>query len=905
MMMICCGLVSTAGFAQEEWPAVRKEMKPWTRWWWMGSAVDKPNIERELNLFDAAGFGGVEVTPIYGAKGFESRYIPYLSGPWMDMLQFTTQKANNLGLGVDMNLGTGWPFGGPQVSEQDAATKFLVQEFDLKKGQALALPLKLDKEPFSNLQALRAYTASGEQIDLDRYIGNGGAQWTASEDVQVIALLAGRTRQKVKRAAPGGEGFTLDHLGAAPVQHYLASFRDAFQGRSIPLRSLFNDSYEVYGANWTDSFLNEFEKRKKYKLQDHLLEFAGKGNDKDREARLKADYREVVNDILRDNFLTPFTKFAHEQGAVSRNQAHGSPGNLIDLYASTDIAECETFGSSYFPIPQLRRDSTDIRNVDPDPMMFKFASSASHTAGKTYTSSETFTWLSEHFKTSLSQAKPEVEQLFLAGVNHVFYHGTTYSPADVPFPGWLFYASVNFTSNNPLWAHLSGLNSYITRVQSILQSSKADNELLVYWPIYDVWQDTDVPFKTLSVHHVDHWLHPTAFYKQSLALQRMGYSFDFVTDAILQNTTVHDQQLLTAKDATPYKVIYVPASHYFSEKTLAKLLDLAQEGATLVFQSLPEDVYGLHNLEARRQQLKELLARLKFVEDVDNQYTSYGKGKIYLTADVHSALETEQVFAERLVRSGLKFARRVSNGKTYYYLVNHTAKAIDETIRLNTEAKNYTLLDPQTGKVFALPAENGFVRVQIPSGYAWIVAASDEEKTPAAYSYVDRGQELRVFNKPWTVRFLDGGPTLPKTRQINSPAFWTDWGDAAANKFSGRAVYETTFTLKKEQAKSYLLELGEIAESAHIFVNDKDAGIVWSIPYQLEIGNLLREGNNSIRIEIANLMANRVRDLDQRKVSWRNYHEINFVNIDYKSFDASKWKVMNSGLKGPVKLFAY
>src|SRR5690606_41108986 len=93
----------------------------------------------------------------------------------------------------------------------------------------------------------------------------------------------------------------------------------------------------------------------------------------------------------------------------------------IDLYASTDIAESETFGSSFFAIPDLRRDSTDVRNVEPDPMMFKFASSATHTTGKKYTSSETFTWLTEHFKTSLAQAKPEVEQLFLASVNHVFY----------------------------------------------------------------------------------------------------------------------------------------------------------------------------------------------------------------------------------------------------------------------------------------------------------------------------------------------------------------------------------------------------------------------------------------------------------------------------------------------------
>lgn len=907
LALLCCGWLVSTTFAQEGWPSVTKEMKPWTRWWWMGSAVDKTNIARELQLFDDAGFGGVEVTPIYGAKGYEARYIPYLSNSWMDMLAFTTEEAADIGLGVDMNLGTGWPFGGPQVTEQDAATKFFLDEVLLKPGENLNFPLgPLEKkETFAKLQALRAFKANGEEINLDQYIGKTTGQWSAPEDLRVIALFSGRTKQRVKRAAPGGEGFTLDHLGATSVEHYLKTFTQAFHGTQIPIRSFFNDSYEVYGANWTDSFLDEFRKQKNYSLEDHLLDFSGKGNDKNREARVKSDYREVVSEILRANFLIPFTSFSQKRGALSRNQAHGSPGNLIDLYASTDIAECETFGSSFFNIPKLRRDSADIRNVDPDPMMFKFASSATNTHGKKYTSSETFTWLTEHFRTSLSQAKPEVEQLFLAGVNHVFYHGTTYSPADIPFPGWLFYASVNFTSNNPLWAHLSGLNRYVTRVQSILQSTQADNEILIYWPIYDIWHDTDAPFKTLSVHHVDHWLHPTDFYKQSMGLQKSGYSFDFVSDAILEQAKMDNRQLFTARNARPYKAIIVPKSQYFSENTFAKLLKLAEEGATVIFQGLPEDVPGLHNVAQRQKQLNDLRATLKFADEEQNQYTAYGKGKIYLTQDVQSALETEQVFPERLVRSKLKFIRRVAEEKTYYYIVNHSADTIDDIFRLNAAGDVYTLLDPQTGEIATLPNAGGQVRLQISPGYAWIVAVSNKSINAPTYRYINRKEEVPLFNQPWRVSFLSGGPALPKPRTLRSLAFYTAWNDPDANRFSGIAQYETTVQLHKRPEKSYLLTLGEVGESARVFVNNKEAGTLWAHPFQLEIGALLQEGDNIIRVEVANLMSNRVRDLDKRKVPWRNYHEINFVNIDYKNFDASAWQIMDSGLQGPVRLFVY
>ena len=65
------------------WPTLKTENKMAARWWWLGSAVDSAGISTQLGELDAAGFGGVEVTVIYGAKGAESSYIPYLSRPWV------------------------------------------------------------------------------------------------------------------------------------------------------------------------------------------------------------------------------------------------------------------------------------------------------------------------------------------------------------------------------------------------------------------------------------------------------------------------------------------------------------------------------------------------------------------------------------------------------------------------------------------------------------------------------------------------------------------------------------------------------------------------------------------------------------------------------------------------------
>jgi hypothetical protein len=196
------------------WPAIQQQMRPWTRWWWMGNAVDEKNLSAALSAYAAAGIGGVEITPIYGAKGFEDRYIDFLSPKWMGMLDFTVKKATELRMGVDMNTGTGWPFGGPQVSPEFAAAKLIVQQYLVSKGQSLKEPIEIKDEKQqkagAKLQAVTAYTTDGKVVDLtDKIDPHGKLNWKAlSADAEIYAIFSGRTLQQVKRAAPSGEGYT-------------------------------------------------------------------------------------------------------------------------------------------------------------------------------------------------------------------------------------------------------------------------------------------------------------------------------------------------------------------------------------------------------------------------------------------------------------------------------------------------------------------------------------------------------------------------------------------------------------------------------------------------------------------------------------------------------------------------
>ena len=448
-------MATTANAQQREealqWPTPRPEAKAGTRWWWLGSAVDRENLRWNLSEYARTGIGAVEITPLYGVQGNDRNNIPFLSPQWMEALRTVEDIGRETGIQIDMNCGTGWPFGGPTVKIAEAAGKLVTKTDVLTADGTTQLTFGVGSpEANATLSKVMAYK-DDEAVDVTAYIEGSTLRWTApAGEWRIIAVYNGHTLQQVKRAAPGGEGWVIDHFDREAVKHYLDRFEQAFAQSGVPYpNTFFNDSYEVYKANWTPTLFDEFLKRRGYDLRQHLPELLGVADDGN---QVLCDYRETLSDLLLENFTRQWVGWAHKHGVQVRNQAHGSPGNLLDLYGVVDIPEIEGFGLSEFGIRGLRTDPGKTRRNYSDLSMLKYASSASHTGGKPLASCETFTWLTEHFRTSLSQFKPDLDLIFCAGINRVFFHGTCYSPVDDPWPGWKFYASgVTPRSSRNIW----------------------------------------------------------------------------------------------------------------------------------------------------------------------------------------------------------------------------------------------------------------------------------------------------------------------------------------------------------------------------------------------------------------------------------------------------------------------
>ncbi len=907
IQLSCC----TQKSVEPQWPSVTTESKPWTRWWWMGNAVDEQGITAQLEAFSKAGLGGVEITPIYGVKGYEDQFLDYLSPKWLKMLGYTLKEAKRLGLKVDMVMGTGWPYGGSQVKPEYAASKLQIQTYPLTIGQTFNKTIEIDDKKQRGLASLVKIiyvNKDGKSTDLTSALENSNSPltpqektivknkivYTPTEDGTLYAIFCGKTRQQVKRAAPGGKGYTLDHFSKTAFDDYAEPFTDALAPFQNKLHGIFNDSYEVYGADFSPEFLNEFKQRRGYDLMDYI-NILNEKPDTETYHRLLCDYRETLSDMLLNNFAQNWHSWANDNSFETRYQAHGSPGNLIDLWASADIPECEVFGSPEFDIPGYRHITENCRKGDYDKMYLKFCSSAAHLQGKEIVSSESFTWLREHFKTALSHCKPVTDNFFLCGINHMFLHGATYSPADEKWPGWKFYASVNFNPNNTIWKDASALFAYIGRCQAILQKAQTDNDILLYYPIYDAYTTThpDKLLFQLSLHSIDEYLYPTSFYKTARELDKEGFSFDFLSDQFLTKCEYKNNGIIINDKAT-YKTIIVPEMHHMPLESMKKLIALKEAGAQIIFMDAPKTVPGLNNYKEKENELQKMI--------------SSNENLFFKPKDIKTELNNHNIFGEKAYRYGLKIIRKKLNGDIIYFAANHTASTIDKFIPFNVKAKSVLLMNPMNSTSgLAQIKPNGkttLIRIQLEPGESIFIRTSTKGINTKLWHYL-KEEKTTPIKENWQLTFKDGGPALPHDTVISTLQSWTNLGKSY-EAFSGTGVYKTSLTFNKQDNSFYKLDLGDVRESARVYVNGQFITTLFAQPYKTDITAALKNGKNELEIEVTNLAANRVRNLEQSKTyEWKKFYEINMVDINYKKFDAAAWEATPSGLLNNVNIISY
>jgi hypothetical protein len=817
------------------------------RWWWFGPSVTRPELEREMRLMKEGGIGGFEVQPTYAleldneAKGIKN--LPYMSAEFLDALTFTGAKAKELGLRMDLTLGSGWPFGGPHIPLDLASARLRVQtgELKLREGEKL----------------IAVFGPDGKQRPVS---------FPSSADSTYF--ISSHTGQKVKRAAVGAEGLVLNHYDAAAIQAHLKAVGEPMLkalGKTPPY-AIFSDSLEVYESDWTGDFLAEFQKRRGYDLTPLLPALAGDIGPAT--GAIRHDWGLTLSELCDDNYLKPLTAWAKAHGTKFRSQTYGIPPVTLSSQRLTDLPEGEG--------TQWRRFSAT-----------RWATSANHLYGNPVSSSETWTWLhSPVFRATPLDMKAEADLHFLQGVNQLVAHGWPYTPPSVPEPGWRFYAAAVFNQHNPWWIVMPDITTYMQRISWILRQGTPAIDVAVYLPTHDAFAAF-----TLGHDSVNQAMNGLLGPNLVAAILDAGYNFDFTDDGAI-----------AAKGIT-HKILIVPNVERIPLTTLQKISEYGAKGGKVLFTGrLPSMAPGLRD-EGDTPAIRELAGKFPLTDEAK------------LGEALHAALPADVTVPPEIgvVHRKLPFA-------DIYFLANTSNRAVKGTAAFRIQGMLPAWWDPFTGKAAkaGMDGERVF-NIDLAPYESRVLVFSRAVSPPIPATSGPAIPPVDV-SANWTVTFADS----PQAVQMATLHSWTD--DEARKFYSGPATYQRTVAAPEAMLRAHkqvFLNFGEgtvvdpaserrapsgmrawlespVREAAQVFINGKAAGAVWKAPFEVEITTLLKPGENTILVVVANLALNVL-----AKGPLPDYKELTAkYGEKFTAQDMQSVRSLPAGMLGPVTLVA-
>jgi hypothetical protein len=931
----CCGLcwlAAVGGLArpaaadieqlQKDFQMPPEDARIMVRWWWFGPAVTKAGIDRELAAMKAGGIGGVEVQPTYplvvdgGSGENAAKNIKWMSPEFLDMVGYAAGKAKEMGMRFDLTLGSGWPYGGPMFDAQtEGAKQVATQVVNVSAGQTTVRS--------NSRTALAAFAGPGgapvrgggrggaaggggdlgtfKEVPLHDGVAQLPSDFAGGQVIFFESRPAGLTA--VKRPAYGADGPIIDHLNAKAVDKFIELVAEPeikACGMNPPV-SIFCDSLEVTGENWTEDFLAEFQKRRGYDLRPLLPALIGDFGE--RTADIRHDYGQTVTDLFNENFNAKFTALAKKYHTRFRIQGYGSPPAALSSFAFADLPEGEGGGNGNWRTFRATR----------------YAASASHLMGERLASSETLTWLHQApFRAVPLDIKGEVDTHFLDGINQIDCHGWPYTPNTLAYPGASFYAAAVFDEKNPWYIAMPEISAYIQRVSQMMREGAPANDVALYANDSDVWAGAGPGFSSMNTT----WTGQTALLD---AILSAGYNLDLWDDGMLAMKGRVKSGSLVFGDVK-YRIVTLNGTKNMPLATARRMEEFAKGGGILVWvgsggQSPHVPGYGA--TEAEQQELAAIFGRL---------FGAGGPGIVAPTVEQFAALVGVKVPADFVVtpvNPAIGAVHRHADGGEIYFVANTSARKQSVRATFGQVDRQAEEWNPLNSRIRPLPVVSRTSRGTTlaldlePYGSTIVVFTRRTLAMPASAVAVTPLD----LSTGWAVTFgsSPGGSGTPVAIAMDA---LTDWKmlPGKAN-YSGVASYEKKIAVPAELTKAaVMLSFGEVTaavggvrggqgfaaeanapvrDAAVVYVNGKRVGAAWCAPYQVDVSGVLKEGENAIRIEVGNTAVNYLAG-------------VGFPNYDQRAVDAAfppgnrfqpqgmqlYAQPLPSGLTGPIKLEA-
>lgn len=783
-----------------------------------------------------------------------------------------------------------------KLSGLELSSEARIDEYEGKNGEVWRISKYTSEEQVPDNISI----PSNKIIDLTSKLDkNGRLVWNAPPGDWTIIRMGHTSTGHQNETAGGGKGLECDKFNPAAVSIQFNKWFGEFYKHIDPttikqvLKYLHVDSWECGSQNWSPVFREEFKKRRGYDLYKYLPVMAGIPiGSADSSERVLHDLRQTIAELVNDNFYVTLAKLAHAKG--------------VKLTAESVAPTMESDGMLHYKTADVPMGEFWLRSPTHDkPNDMLDAISAAHIYGKNIVQAEGFTELRMAWDEHPGMLKTLADRNFALGINRLVYHVFMHNPWIDKKPGiTLDPIGLYFQRDQTWWKQVSAWVDYARHCQTLLQFGKPVTDIAVFtgdeFPRRAVLPDRLVPVlpgifgkeivereakrlknegqplqhlpagvtSSANITDLSHWVDPLH-----------GYAYDSYNADALLNVSKIKNGTIELSTGAKYRLLVVPGATKMSPNkgvlsaaTASCIKQFAEGGGTVLLNEEMKESTGLLNAKNNDSIVNKINKGIFALGKKQNGFIKIGKGRVVAgpyTEASFSSLGLQPDFignnenGERA--EGIAWTHRAGNGVDIYFVSNQkdSARSIDLSLRVNGRVPE--IWNPVTGEIFLAKTwqiKNGRTKLPIfldRNASLFVVLQQPTKKTKSnnGKNWKDV-KPLQTIDGSWKVQFNSslGGPKEAIT--LSSLTDWAQHPDSAIRFYSGTAVYSKTFNYHGQKGKTVWLNLGAVNNLAQVFVNGKDCGVAWTAPYRIDISKAVKEGKNTIQIEVVNTWNNRL-----------------------------------------------
>ncbi|MEJ5887314.1 glycosyl hydrolase [Pseudokineococcus marinus] len=689
-----------------------EEVRPRTRWWW-GETLTPERTRAEVDSLHEAGFGGFEVA--FDADEWATQ-------EQRDNLRVAVDRANELGMSVDVTLGAAWPIRTPNTGAGTglSQTELIYGRADVAGGSTFDGPLPRPFDDPENEKQGRVVGVSAARVlerheparllpeeqqprfgnpiagperstvldpdslvDLTDEVEGDALTWTAPEgDWIVFAYWARDAEESVmnhfyaESARAAGEYLVENEIGPENVE----ALRQA--GGALFEDSLEHSAVSLY---WSPDMAEQFKERRGYSPTKYLplMYEHGMTNywvpgpadepvpdfdtpDADGE-KVRDDYYTTITDLYVDAHMLAFQDWADGFGMDFKNQvAYGLP--LEPVRSARELAqdggrvESESFNSGD-RIPWDQEDNPLWRySLDHQRTLVGGA----HQGGATRISTELGAQYFKTYEFNLADYKGFMDKEWAAGITLPFLHGYQYDTGEDRWPGTTRFGDVTAESWNddfPQHQHWPGLTDYWARGTYVLEAGTPRTDVAVY---RDGFLTTTARGRNPLR---DEYGAPRKLY-DTAPLEREGYSVQYLDPQGIVDEAAGRRGVLFPGSSS-YRALVLDTED-ITEESAQALVSQARRGLhVVVVGDAPSRASSLEGGDVADRRVRRNMDRLLGMDTVMQVATP---------AEVASALEGAGVVPRVAMDDSPVLTQARQTAETdYYYLYNPSTDAVEVT----------------------------------------------------------------------------------------------------------------------------------------------------------------------------------------------------------------------------------